>query len=46
MLIISPSKGIKTVQELVAVGKANPGTLNFASVGVGSAAHLSAERFR
>ena len=46
MLIISPSKGIKTVQEFVAFGKANPGKLNFATVGVGSAVHMSAERFR
>jgi tripartite-type tricarboxylate transporter receptor subunit TctC len=46
VLIISPDKGIKTVKEFVAFGKANPGKLNFASVGVGSAVHLSAERFR
>ena len=46
VLIISPSKGIKTVQEFVAFGKANPGKLNFATVGVGSAVHMSAERFR
>jgi tripartite-type tricarboxylate transporter receptor subunit TctC len=46
VLIISPSKGIKTVQDFVAYGKANPGKLNFASVGIGSAVHLSAERFR
>jgi tripartite-type tricarboxylate transporter receptor subunit TctC len=46
VLIISPSKGIKTIQEFVAYGKANPGKLNFATVGVGSAVHMSAERFR
>jgi tripartite-type tricarboxylate transporter receptor subunit TctC len=46
VLIISPSKGIKTIQEFVAFGKANPGKLNFASLGVGSAVHMSAERFR
>jgi len=46
VLIISPSKGIKTIQEFVAFGKANPGKLNFATVGVGSAVHMSAERFR
>ena len=46
VLIISPSKGIKTLQEFVAKAKANPGTFNFASVGAGSATHLSAERFR
>ena len=46
VLIISPQKGIKTVQELVAAAKAKPGALNYASVGVGSATHLSVERFR
>ena len=46
VLIISPAKGIKTVQELVAAAKARPGAFNYASVGVGSATHLSVERFR
>jgi len=46
VLIISPEKGIKSIQEFVAYGKANPGKLNFASLGVGSAVHMSAERFR
>jgi tripartite-type tricarboxylate transporter receptor subunit TctC len=46
MLIISPSKGIKTLQELVAAAKARPGTFNFASVGVGSGTHLSVEKLK
>lgn len=46
VLIVSPSKGLKTVQEFVAAAKAKPGSFNFASVGVGTAVHLSAERFR
>ena len=46
VLIISPSKGIKTIDDFVAYGRANPGKLNFASLGVGSAVHMSAERFR
>ncbi len=46
VLIISPSKGIKTIRDFVAKAKAKPGSFNFASVGVGSAVHLSAERFR
>jgi len=46
VLIISPEKGIKTLQDFVAFGRANPGKLNFASLGVGSAVHMSAERFR
>lgn len=46
VLIISPSKGIKTIGDFVAFAQANPGKLNFASLGVGSAVHMSAERFR
>src|SRR6059036_433022 len=46
VLVMSPSKGIRSVQELVAAAKAKPGSLNSASVGIGSATHLNAERFR
>jgi tripartite-type tricarboxylate transporter receptor subunit TctC len=46
VLVIAPSKGIKSVKELVAAAKAKPGALNAASIGVGSATHLNAERFR
>src|SRR3954468_1603952 len=46
VLIISPAKGLKTLKEFVDSAKAKPGSFNFASVGVGSAVHLSAERFR
>jgi tripartite-type tricarboxylate transporter receptor subunit TctC len=46
VLVVSPAKGFKTVGDLVAAAKANPGALNFSSVGVGTATHLSAERFR
>ena len=46
VLVVSPEKGFKTVGDLVAAAKAKPGTLNFSSVGVGTATHLSAERFR
>jgi tripartite-type tricarboxylate transporter receptor subunit TctC len=45
VMIIAPSKGIRTVQDFVTAAKAKPGTINFASAGVGSATHLSAERF-
>ena len=44
-LVISPGKGIKTVQQLVAEAKAKPGVLTFASAGVGSTTHLTMERF-
>ena len=46
VLVISPSKGFKTIQEMVAAAKAKPGSFNYASVGVGSATHLSVERLR
>jgi len=46
VLIIAPSKGLKSLSEFVAAAKAKPGSFNFASVGIGSAVHLSAERFR
>ena len=45
VLVVSPAKGLSSAAELVAVAKARPGALNFSSVGVGSATHLSAERF-
>lgn len=45
-LVVSPAKGLKTVRDFVATAKARPGTLNFSSVGVGTATHMSAERFR
>jgi tripartite-type tricarboxylate transporter receptor subunit TctC len=45
VLVVSPARGWKTVADLVAAAKARPDALNFSSVGVGSATHLSAERF-
>jgi tripartite-type tricarboxylate transporter receptor subunit TctC len=45
-LVIAPSKGITSVQALVAEAKAKPGVLNYASAGVGTANQLNAERFR
>jgi tripartite-type tricarboxylate transporter receptor subunit TctC len=45
VLVISPAKGYNTVSDLVAAARARPGALNFSSVGVGTATHLSAERF-
>jgi tripartite-type tricarboxylate transporter receptor subunit TctC len=46
VLVTAPSKGFKTMGELVAAAKARPGELNFASAGIGAASHLAAERFR
>lgn len=46
VLVVAPEKGFKTAGDLVAAAKAKPGALTFSSVGVGTATHLSAERFR
>lgn len=46
MLIVSPSKGWKTVGDLVAAAKAKPGSINYGSAGVGTATHIAAEKFR
>jgi tripartite-type tricarboxylate transporter receptor subunit TctC len=42
VLVVSPQLGVRTYAELVAYGKANPGKLNYASAGVGTAPHLAA----
>jgi tripartite-type tricarboxylate transporter receptor subunit TctC len=42
VLVVSPALNIKTYADLVAYGKANPGKLNYASAGVGTAPHLAA----
>jgi tripartite-type tricarboxylate transporter receptor subunit TctC len=46
VLVVSPASSFKTAKDLVAAAKARPGALTFSSVGVGTATHLSAERFR
>lgn len=46
VLAVSPQLGVKTVKELVAMAKAKPGQLNYATAGTGSAAHICAEKFR
>jgi tripartite-type tricarboxylate transporter receptor subunit TctC len=46
VIVVSPSKGYKDVSDLVAKAKAQPGVLNYASAGNGSATHMNAEKFR
>jgi len=46
VIVVSPSKGYKDVADLVAKAKAQPGGLNYASAGNGSATHMNAEKFR
>jgi tripartite-type tricarboxylate transporter receptor subunit TctC len=46
VMIVPPMRPWKTVQEFIAEAKAKPGSISFGSVGVGSAVHISAEKFR
>jgi tripartite-type tricarboxylate transporter receptor subunit TctC len=46
VIVTSPGKGYKTLTDMIAAGKAKPGSLNYSSVGVGSASHFGAERLR
>jgi tripartite-type tricarboxylate transporter receptor subunit TctC len=46
VMVVHPSVGVKTVQEFVALAKAKPGTLNYASSGIGSNYHMAGELFK
>jgi tripartite-type tricarboxylate transporter receptor subunit TctC len=46
VMIVPPSRPWKTVQDFVSDARAKPGSISFGSVGVGSAVHISAEKFR
>jgi tripartite-type tricarboxylate transporter receptor subunit TctC len=45
VLIVPPTLGVNSVRELVAMLKAKPGEYNYATAGIGSGAHVSAEKF-
>jgi tripartite-type tricarboxylate transporter receptor subunit TctC len=45
VLVVHPSVPAKTVKELIALARAQPGRLNYASGGAGSSAHLAAALF-
>jgi tripartite-type tricarboxylate transporter receptor subunit TctC len=45
ILVINPYVPAKSIKELIALGKARPGALNYGSSGAGTSVHLSAELF-
>jgi tripartite-type tricarboxylate transporter receptor subunit TctC len=46
VLVVHPSLPVRTVKELIALAKARPGQINYASNGSGTLSHLTAELFR
>lgn len=46
VLVVHPSLRVKSVQELIALAKQKPGTLNYATSGVGNSNHIAGELFR
>jgi tripartite-type tricarboxylate transporter receptor subunit TctC len=46
VLVVSPAKGWKTLQDMVKAAKAEAGKINYASAGAGSATHMNIEKFR
>ena len=46
VLVVNPNVPVKSVAELVALAKAQPGKLQYASAGIGSVTHLAGELFK
>ncbi|HEY6834222.1 MAG TPA: tripartite tricarboxylate transporter substrate binding protein [Pseudolabrys sp.] len=46
VLVVNPDLPVKTVADLVAYAKANPGKLNYSTGGIGTLPHLTAEYFK
>jgi tripartite-type tricarboxylate transporter receptor subunit TctC len=46
VVVVNPELPVKTIPELIAHAKANPGKLNFASAGVGTGIHMAGELFK
>ena len=45
-MIVPNARPWKTIQDFIADAKAKPGSISFGSVGIGSAVHISTEKFR
>lgn len=45
-ILVHPESGMKTVKDLIAAAKAQPGKINVATIGIGSTQHLAAELFK
>ena len=46
VMIVPNARPWKTIQDFIADAKAKPGSISFGSVGIGSAVHISTEKFR
>ena len=46
VVVVHPSLPVQTIQDLIALAKSRPGTLNYASGGIGSANHVAGELFK
>ena len=46
VLVVNPSLPVRTIADLIALAKSRPGDLRYASAGIGSSPHLTAEMFR
>jgi len=46
VMVVAPAKGYKSVKDVIDAARAKPGQLNYASVGVGTATYMNAEKFR
>ncbi len=46
VLVVSPQHGLKTLDDLVTYARGHAGSVNYVTIGAGSAAHLNSERFR